>query len=688
VLAGSIVLAALFTAATYLFRPVYAARTVLTLDGELARVLKGLNDGYPSLTGTDYIRQEYFATHSLTQMEVPEIAAKLIDARRLRARDGRPIYEGDLVNPGLATLVYNNRGRGVALKWIADTQQFAVSGLSPDPQEAVELSREYTELFLARNSVQYREACVALAARFADRIATLEKGMGEADRAIEEIQNRYGSIDIAEEAVQVSHRIEEIRQELDGDQLTERTYATRVAEAEAQAAKYQELIPYQASIEANPRIASLKSELQQLVQDEAAASVDYTPEHPTVVALQRQIATVRATLKEEGEKSFQAETKRMPSTAETVWQSLLELRNDHLVYQFRIEHFTRLRELYLQRLRELTAATRELSPLTTKLESLTTLRTEALRELGTVQSLSEHLLPFFRVVSPAAVNTGALKKYRYFPKRRALALGTLVGGFFALALLAIARELYRDRFFAAGQLPRCDGAAAALDGGALPAGPGASDEASYGLVRQACVALRDAPLVTVASLSAGEDAQVPARVLAWSHAHAGRPVVLIDADVVNRPLTGALGLDGRPGVADVLAGRVSLGEALVRDAIPGVAVLPAGSGSATGRDFALLVEEAGRSGERVIVIAPPSAEDAALCDALPPHRRLLVAAWGRHGCEALTRFVGAGAPAGAAPVLVVTQVPALPDPTTLGGLFALAGQTGRAAVSWAIPRRS
>ena len=682
VLAGSIVVAALAVGATFLFSPVYSATTVLTLDGELARVLKGVTDGYPSLTAADYIRYEYFASHSLNLMQAPAIAARIISDRKLQARGGGVLFEGHLVNPGLPTLLFNNRGYGVRVKWIPDTQQFAISGMSRNPDEAAALSREYVNLFLEQNRTQYAEICVALAARFSSRVEHLENDIAAVGRSIEQVREKAKSIDLSEEAVQIAHRIEAIRQELDADELSEGTYAARLEEIEMQAARYAELAPYERTVEANPRLKSLLTELQRLAQEEAAAAVEYTPEHPIVARLRAQMVTVRAAMKDETERSFASETHRLPATLETVLSTLLDLRMEHLVFKSRADHYTRLLDRYLSRQREITTATRELTPLTEKLDSLILVRTQALGELTTVQALADHTLPFFRVVSPAVINPGALKEFRYFPKRRELALASLFGAFFVLGFLAIARELWRDRFFGAPQLDGVDGSPRIVDGGSLPALMEEPEATRYRFIRQACLELRDDPLVFVTSLTRGEGRQATARVLAWSHAQAGRSVLLIDADDVSRSLTKALGLEGRPGVQDVLTQNRPVDEVVVRDALPGVAVLPTGGGSLSGREFARLLDQAARSWERVVVVTPPEADDAAFGDALPSHRELVVVAWGRHGRDAVARIVRAAAGPDRVPVLVVTQIPSLPDPTTIRGLFGLSWQTARAGVGW------
>lgn len=681
VLAGSILLTLLVAGATSLVRPIYSATTVLTLDGELAKVLKGVSDSLPSQTATDYIRNEYFATHSLNLMRSPAIASRLIANRNLRARGGGALYEGYLVNPGLVTLVYTNGGRGIFLNWIADTQQFSIQGLSPDPDEAVALAREYTSIFLDQTIAQYAEVSATLAKRFSSRIATVDGSIAETNGAIRKLQERYASVDIAEEAVQISHRIEELRQDLDDDVYAASTYAARLAEAEKQAGEFQDLMTVELSFEANPRISSLKVELQRLLQQKVAA-VDFTDEHPEVVALQKQIDSVREAFKIEVDKTLQSEVKRRPTIAESLWQAVLTLRTEHLLSSYRIEFYTQLRERYLERQRELTAAGLELTPLKKKLDSLTALNSQTLTDLMTVQSLSDHTLPFYRVVSPATINTATLKNFKYFPRRRPLALGALAGSFFMLGFLSVARELYRNRFFGVWQFEETSGAPRVVDGGSMPPLADAAEAVRYRYVRTACIALRDDPLVSVSSLTPGEGRQAVARVLAWSHAEAGRSVLLVDADAVHRPLTRALGMEGLPGVQGVLSQGLALENCVVRDALPGVAVLPSGSGSPHGRDFALLIEQARRSWERVVVVVPPEAEHAALADLLPPHRRLVAAAWGHHEIEAVERLLGHGAEEQPPPVLVVTLAPAQLDLTTFRGLFGLACQTAVAVVPW------
>jgi hypothetical protein len=69
--AGAITL--VVTLLTFLFDPVYEAKTFITLDANLSKVLKSTDISYPYTTSMDYIRYEYFATHSVTLMHAPRL---------------------------------------------------------------------------------------------------------------------------------------------------------------------------------------------------------------------------------------------------------------------------------------------------------------------------------------------------------------------------------------------------------------------------------------------------------------------------------------------------------------------------------------------------------------------------------------------------------------------------------------
>jgi capsular exopolysaccharide synthesis family protein len=127
----------------------------------------------------------------------------------------------------------------------------------------------------------------------------------------------------------------------------------------------------------------------------------------------------------------------------------------------------------------------------------------------------------------------------------------------------------------------------------------------------------------VTSAQAGEGKSTTIANLAIAFAHAGRRTILVDLDFRNSFLENLFGLEGEPGVTDVVSGEVSLEDALIRGPLPpdnipapgrGVAddhlwILPSGSVSPTDFGAARRLPEILRAlselADMVLIDAPP-----------------------------------------------------------------------------------
>jgi len=119
------------------------------------------------------------------------------------------------------------------------------------------------------------------------------------------------------------------------------------------------------------------------------------------------------------------------------------------------------------------------------------------------------------------------------------------------------------------------------------------------------------PVRVVAVTSAGrrEGRTTTATNLALTAAQEGRPTVLVEADLRRPTLARLLGLAPRAGVADVLAGRAELGQAIGR--VGPLAVLVAGedrdpSALVRGPAAAALLDQLRAAYELVVLDAPPA----------------------------------------------------------------------------------
>ena len=152
VLFGAGAIAVIVTLLTFLFDPVYEAKTLVSLDANLSKILNNVSTSYPYTTTQDFIRYEFFATNSVTLMHVPQLADQLVKRWNIKDWSGEVMFSEYLIKPNLFRLLFLNSGQGIRAQWVSDTQQFSIAGYSKDPDTAVAYSRDYTESFLKENA--------------------------------------------------------------------------------------------------------------------------------------------------------------------------------------------------------------------------------------------------------------------------------------------------------------------------------------------------------------------------------------------------------------------------------------------------------------------------------------------------------------------------------------------------------
>jgi succinoglycan biosynthesis transport protein ExoP len=122
-------------------------------------------------------------------------------------------------------------------------------------------------------------------------------------------------------------------------------------------------------------------------------------------------------------------------------------------------------------------------------------------------------------------------------------------------------------------------------------------------------------VIGVTSAMPGEGKSTIAANFAQLIAHAGGRVLLIDGDLRNPSTTRALIREARPGLVEVVAGKLALSDALVRDGSTGLSFLPAGATSKllhtneilASAAMRRLIDEARAAFDYVVVDFPPLA---------------------------------------------------------------------------------
>ena len=670
----------LVVAATYRFEPVYTAKTTLAFDSSLRNVLSEVTLGYPSATARDYIRYEFFASHNINVMRAPEIAVELVGRHDLRDRSGKRLLPEYLVEPSMFKLLFNNRGQGVSVRWIADTQQFGISGFSTDPEQAILLAREYTDIFLDRDSHQFHDLIEQLRERVRKEVAASAARQVEINTTMQRALREHHTADPVSESEALNEKLQLLVNRIEETTLARARFQGQMGHLVAEIDRADAPVVYQRMMEANPQAMALKVLIQELTGSLVEVGLDFTPEHPRYKALKERLADAKERLRLEAETTLAEEASKVPEIIASIQDRMLDLVLDNLASESTIAHCDRLIDETNVRLTELLELRDELSVLTVERTALSTTLEANYQDLRTISGILENPVPGFRIVSEPRIDGADLKHYKFFPKRKRLLAMTLIAMCILGTLVVVARELHFDAVYRFWQAAPGGSSVVSTE---LPDRPwhivklDPHDARMVRCISPVTVSLRDCSPVRVLSMEPDEGRATVARVLASELAALGRSVVMVEGDVRARSLSAVLGVADAPGLTDCLAaGGVVDGAALI-DVGEGIRFMPAGT-PGTGRVpvwsslRGLLLSLGERFDSVLYVDAPLTAGSPAAAASLPDHGVVLVARSGRHSIHDISSALDLAAQLKAvAAAVVVNRVPFRAEFFTPSGLLQL-----------------
>ncbi len=658
---------------TLLFSPIYSATTILAIDSELAKIVGTTGTGLPAIANIDYIRYEFFASHSVQLMQLPQIARKVIEKTKLTDRFGNPLHPEYFIHPDLPRLVFNNNGSGVLVDWITDTQTFAVAGMSKDPDTAVRLSREYAEAFLEDNANQYVGVVSQLLERTKLQYTDAMDRIVALDQEFAAIRARFKSVEPTEEIKIVSSRIGAVKTLLDEQQLKSARFQTEVAELRKSEENFAKLKRVEKSISLNPNIDTIKTEMRAMVGSLVAAGVEYQPEHPEFKQAQKKLESAKAALKKESLQRFGQESQREHPLLDATTQSIINMAVDNASRDIQVQFYKDLIEAYEKRQIDLATTSTLLQNLTIQRDALSATVQQVLKDRYKFEGILQKRVPVFRIVSAPQINPDNLGEYRYFPKRKKIVLFSALISVFVIFFFLVGRELKANLLYFGWQLDcgkKGIGCAEVptIEPNTIPDGEREAFVCSR--IQDLCASEKDAPLVRIVSEFAGEGKATVALALAWYFNQMNMRCVLVDGDLSGKSVSKTLGASDRPGWLDVLAGHIGLEQAVIRTE-SGIEVLPPGRnglkrGAANGSsNLNELISRLAALYQRVIYIEPPFLRDYAVsADTIPAHDVIIVAESGAHSvldideATSMYRFNNGGA---SLKWLVINKTPRVVD---------------------------
>jgi len=589
ILWGVFLVAVIVTGLTFCFSPIYKATTILTLDSDAGKVLKGLTHTLPlpSSTSTDYIRYEYFAIHNVTLMRSPDLAREVVTTNGITDGSGTMILPENFVAPSLFTLLFKNNGQGINPGWVSDTQQFSITGYSKDPNKAVEFSKLYTEAFLKKNAEQFRNIINVIETRFMEQLKNSTAKIKELEHGIQKLTRKHNIFKPADESEELTSQIVEIGERLSSIRFSEKIYEEKIRHLSTEAKYYEKLLTYRRFIRTNPLINELKTKVVNLRGRLIAASVEYTPEHPEYLSIKKSLDDAKSILDSEAQKYFYQETQEASPVRDDISSTMFQMTLDHQVFKSEVNNLEALLRSYQGRLNELTEVQISLDSLTEELNLFNQLKSTAEKELITIRNIADYPLPFFRIVSSAWINLDNLKHYKFFPKRKTALLVSSLLAFIIFSFLVVAREMQLDLLYYSWQIPQANSDFRVAE---IPTIHGL-EQVGFEAEATICSHIRnilprfvDTKTIRIVSDLKGEGKATVGRSLAWYFSKLGDTVLLVDGDSDYQSCTKALGMADRPGLADCILGGTDPMSVIIQYPGTNIRFIPGGSLSASDTD--------------------------------------------------------------------------------------------------------
>jgi uncharacterized protein involved in exopolysaccharide biosynthesis/Mrp family chromosome partitioning ATPase len=442
----------------------------------------------------------------------------------------------------------------------------AVTYTSRDPALAATVANTVAAEYLKHQIEANSQIAKAATAWLTQRVQKLATDMQDADAAVQAYKRLHDLSEAADGTPLIDQELLAVQSQLMDAQAT-------LAEKQATRQRLRALAasgsaPDISQVTASPVVVQLREQEADLLREEADMATHYGPKNPKIIAMESERKNI-------GDK-IDGEINR----------TVAELDSDVAVLQAQAGTLqARLKETEHQASAENQARV-ELQSLEANAKSTRTAYEAFVSRLRDVQGQDAMQVPDASIISRAPVPNAPSS-----PKGLLIVLGSIPAGFLLGLLLAMigerggassARPGMQEPLFAplVARIP--DLARQGMSPADIvdsmvhnPSGPFARAIAALE-TRIAAVRGERAKIVGISSPLPGEGKTIVAISLARAAARRGLRVLLIDSDAVSG-VTGTLHLnENRPGLSDVLAGRASLNQSVVRDPQSGAQILSAG----------------------------------------------------------------------------------------------------------------
>jgi succinoglycan biosynthesis transport protein ExoP len=476
-----------------------------------------------------------------------------------------------------------------------------------NPAAAVLLANTYAEMAVAYNQeVNRRQA--SLARQYIEQqLQDTDVRLRESENALDELKRQHGIIAMDTQVNSAVGRFLELVNRKDTAEFTERELTARINDIRQRLRQYS---PTKTDMQfaENPIAQKLKSDMVGLEVQRAIAESQYTPQHPTVIALKQKIKVLKDTLAGELEKIIAAEFVQVNPLYETLLRQLIDLETQRVAAQATSAALGAIIPQEQKKLPGIADLQREYTRLNRDVQILESTYINLQNRANDFRIMEQAAIDrnLVYIVDPAAAAQPTRTSRILY---RILLAGIL--GLFAGVGLTLFQYQIDDTIKTAKDAERLLGVPVL---GSIPKHNPPFDEA-YRVLKTTLglhAANGGVKALMFTSPKPGSGTSTVVYHLAQSLARGGKRVIVVDADLRRPAASRLFGVFGTHGLVDVLNGTVTLDEALQTSPVDRVRVLPAGEWSVAelpdlfgSTAMTQLFSSLKRDADVVLVDAPP-----------------------------------------------------------------------------------
>lgn len=603
--------------ALWMLPPVYRATSTLQVNTAASYTNENELPVLSDLTGVNQSRS------LVTQTEILQN-----DAVRERAISSLAAADREAVN-----------GQSVSVKSIPETDLITVSGISRNPHAAAALSNAlcdaYLQLSQEKNRLQYASARQYVG----KQLDQTRSRLNQARQAMRRYKQSNGTVDLTAETQNQLGELNRIQSEFRQAQADKQAAQAQLNELKRTLPSLKSSVVANSTIARSPSLTAVQARLTETELKRTEALQEYQPNSPEVQALNTQIASLRAQLRQQAQTEVQSLQQAPNPLRVDAEQNIQRLQGEIWSLQARATELQTLAKRVSSNLERLPAREQQMGQLTTDLAGLQQSYETLNQKYQTLRASEAARVASGSLLFPARVPTQ--------PMRRLTPINMLVCIILAL-LISLATASLADRVDdhvrSARDLPLDS------DLNVLAQIPRVPDSSELCLINTRAMV---SPLLenfrtlrTMLALSSTAEGGVPARLLAVTSsvpkegkslvsvnlavaaALSGERVILVDCDLRWPTLHSLCGRSNNVGFINVATGETPLEAALQTTRVPNLRVLTSGPRSTN--PFHALNSRLGREmlqtlaqmADLVIIDTPPvmvladARLTAAMCDSV------------------------------------------------------------------------